>query len=195
MGTTTSPTRGTNRLAPRRRLARGLAPRLRTSRGADPGGGGAPTTRASKAATEILDALRALERLQRLQRPTDALDAVARRAVTTAEATALRCLADAPAPITLRELAECLHRDASSVSVVVSRLTERGLVRKRPCPDDRRRCLLSATPAGRRVATETPCETGAALERALETWPPERVRALTRLLARLTDALAECDDG
>jgi DNA-binding MarR family transcriptional regulator len=135
-------------------------------------------------ASELLDALRALDRALRLQR-----GAAARRTVHPAELAALRCLADAPGPLSLGELAECLHLDPSSVSVVVSKLTARGLVRKRISAEDRRRCEISATAVGRREADRAPDGEREALERALPGWPAHRVREAARLISHLAGAL------
>jgi DNA-binding MarR family transcriptional regulator len=60
---------------------------------------------------------------------------------------ALRQLAAAPG-ISLGELARRTATHASSVSVVVTRLLEKRLVRREPDPADRRRWLLHATEAG-----------------------------------------------
>jgi DNA-binding MarR family transcriptional regulator len=54
-------------------------------------------------------------------------------------------------PLTLRELAEALTTDAPAATVAVNDLEERGLVERRPHPDDRRAKLVTLTVAGRRV--------------------------------------------
>jgi DNA-binding MarR family transcriptional regulator len=167
------------------------APRASSSRrGADQPGGGRPTVGdpapAHAAATELREAIRALDRALRLQRAPARPD---RRAVSVAERPILACLAGSATPMTLGELATCLHRDPSSVSVVVSRLASRGLVEKRPCPDDRRRCLLRVTAAGRRLSTHVPDDAGTALAEALVRWPRQRVRESTELLGSLAGLL------
>src|SRR5438094_99911 len=93
---------------------------------------------------DVLDALRAVARELRMSgRSTEQ-----RLGVHPAQLHALQQLAERPAS-SLAELAERTHTDPSSVSVVVQRLVERGLVTRTPAPDDRRRTELAATAAGR----------------------------------------------
>jgi DNA-binding MarR family transcriptional regulator len=54
-------------------------------------------------------------------------------------------------PLPMRKLAETLSCDASNVTGLVDRLEERGLVARRPSPDDRRVKELKLTPAGERL--------------------------------------------
>lgn len=63
---------------------------------------------------------------------------------------ALRRLARTP--MSMRELAEQLTTDAPYTTVVVDDLEERGLVDRRPDPDDRRRKIVAATAQGVRAA-------------------------------------------
>jgi len=54
-------------------------------------------------------------------------------------------------PLPMRTLAETLSCDASNVTGLVDRLEERGLVERRPSPEDRRVKVLRLTPAGERL--------------------------------------------
>lgn len=54
--------------------------------------------------------------------------------------------------LTMRELAAGIATDAPYTTVVVDDLERRGMVRRRPDPDDRRVKVVSLTPAGRRAA-------------------------------------------
>src|SRR5450755_3414400 len=54
-------------------------------------------------------------------------------------------------PIPMGQLAETLACDASNVTGLVDRLESRGLVRRRPSPDDRRVKVLTLTSVGSRV--------------------------------------------
>ena len=54
-------------------------------------------------------------------------------------------------PLPMRRLAETLSCDASNVTGLVDRLEERGLVARRPSPEDRRVKELRLTPAGERL--------------------------------------------
>jgi DNA-binding MarR family transcriptional regulator len=69
-----------------------------------------------------------------------------------------------------RALAAALTTDPPYVTVVVRDLERRGLVTRRPSPDDRRVRLVSVTPAGRAVARQA--------ERILDR-PPDWLASLT----------------
>lgn len=75
-------------------------------------------------------------------------------------------------PVPTGELAEGLGLDRSNVTSVVDRLEERGLVARRPHPDDRRVKLIALTEAGR--------ATRAALD--------ERLHATVTVFDSLTEA-------
>lgn len=78
---------------------------------------------------------------------------------------ALRRIAAAAPPLTLRGVAELLLTDRPYATVVVDDLVARGLVERAPNPADRRAKLVTATEAGRAAAAEA--------ERILTTPPPE----------------------
>ena len=99
----------------------------------------------------ILDALRSIGRELRLA----SREAEQRVGVHGAQLHALRQLADSPST-SLTELAERTHTDISSVSVVVSRLVEQGLVARKAADDDRRRLSLGLTARGRAVVRKAP---------------------------------------
>src|SRR5215469_7400579 len=52
-------------------------------------------------------------------------------------------------PLSLSSLAEAIGVDAPYATLIVDSLEERGLVERQPDPADRRRKLVSLTPAGR----------------------------------------------
>jgi DNA-binding MarR family transcriptional regulator len=74
-------------------------------------------------------------------------DAIAEMGLTPQQAHALRTL-DPARPVPMRELAAGIMCDASTVTGIVDRLEGRGLVERRPDPDDRRVKGLVVTPAG-----------------------------------------------
>lgn len=89
-------------------------------------------------------------------------------------------------PLTLRALAAQLTADPPYVTLIVDDLEERGLVRRRPHPDDRRAKLVSLTPTGRaavaraeRILDEPPA--------ALRDLAPDDLTALLRVLERLNE--------
>jgi DNA-binding MarR family transcriptional regulator len=63
---------------------------------------------------------------------------------------ALRSL-DPEDPLPMSELASCLHLDNSTVTGIVDRLEERGLVERRTAPHDRRVKMLVVTEEGTAV--------------------------------------------
>jgi DNA-binding MarR family transcriptional regulator len=137
----------------------------------------------------ILDALRSIVRELRLA----SREAEQRVGVHGAQLHALRQLADGPAT-SLTELAERTHTDISSVSVVVSRLVEQGLVARKAADDDRRRLSLGLTARGRAVLRRAP-ETGSSrLLRAAVHLSNREVHALATGLSKLVDGIDRMDD-
>ena len=88
--------------------------------------------------------------------------------------------------ITLSALAESLVADKGQISRTVRELEQLGLIQRTPDPDDGRSSLLSPTAEGleRLTAARAPQEN--ALVDALEEWPLDDIRNLTRLLHALT---------
>jgi len=58
-------------------------------------------------------------------------------------------------PMTLKDLADAMSTDAPAATVAINDLENRGLVERRPHPDNRRAKLVSITAAGRRVIAAT----------------------------------------
>jgi DNA-binding MarR family transcriptional regulator len=97
------------------------------------------------------------------------------------------------APATLGQLAQANGLDAPYATLIVDKLEAHGLVERRPHPDDRRRKLVTLTPAGHHaIATAD-----AILLRpppAIRTLSADHLGQLTELLTRLLDTdLAESD--
>ncbi|SFN16321.1 MarR family protein [Actinomadura madurae] len=97
---------------------------------------------------------------------------------------ALRRIAAATTPLTLRDLAEALVTDRPYATLVVDDLVGRGLVERSPHPADRRSKIVTVTEVGRAAAAEA--------ERILDTpppelhdLPPEDLAVLDRVAARL----------
>src|SRR6266850_1739304 len=57
-------------------------------------------------------------------------------------------------PLPMSRLADTLSCDASNVTGLVDRLESRGLVQRRPSPDDRRVKVLQLTPGGSRLRAQ-----------------------------------------
>jgi MarR family transcriptional regulator, organic hydroperoxide resistance regulator len=63
-------------------------------------------------------------------------------------------LIDPERPLAMSRLAEILSCDASNVTGLVDRLEARGLVRRRPSPEDRRVRVIQLTPEGSRLRAD-----------------------------------------
>lgn len=137
----------------------------------------------------ILDALRSLVRELRLA----SREAEQRVGVHGAQLHALRQLSDRPTT-SLTELAERTHTDISSVSVVVSRLVEQGLVARKAADDDRRRLSLGLTARGRAIIRRAP-ETGTSrLLGAASHLSDRELHSLATTLSKLVDGIGSTDD-
>lgn len=138
----------------------------------------------NKDVSDIIDALRSIVRELRLA----SREAEQRVGVHGAQLHALRQLSDTGA-ISLTELADRTHTDISSVSVVVSRLVEQGLVARKSADDDRRRLSLGLTARGRSLLRRAP-ETGASrLLRAGAHLSDREIHTLASALGKLVDGL------
>lgn len=108
--------------------------------------------------------------------------------LTGAQLFVLQKLAESPG-VSLNDLAATTHTHQSSVSTVVSRLVDRGLVLRSPAPDDARRLELRLSADGRRLAARAPDAAQARLIHAIERLPAARRRSLARSLLALTNSM------
>jgi MarR family transcriptional regulator, organic hydroperoxide resistance regulator len=98
----------------------------------------------------------------------------------------LDALKNLGAPCSQRQLAQCLHFDASNVTDIVDRLEERGLVQRTIDPNDRRVRRLVLTTDGEAVRAKL-------LEQAIAGAPPVTAlspaeqRSLCTLLGKIAD--------
>ncbi|HZZ42634.1 MAG TPA: MarR family winged helix-turn-helix transcriptional regulator [Tepidisphaeraceae bacterium] len=97
----------------------------------------------------------------------------------------LQKLGDGDDAMSVNDLAvrTCTHQ--SSVSVVVQRLVEKGLVKRQPAEDDRRRVELSLTPAGRKLIARSPDAAQDSLITAIDSMTPAKRKKLAALLGDL----------
>ncbi|MFE7118804.1 MarR family winged helix-turn-helix transcriptional regulator [Streptomyces sp. NPDC057654] len=79
-------------------------------------------------------------------------EAAAKHSLTGVQARLLALLSREPLP--MRRIAVKLKCEPSNVTGIVDRLEGRGLVERRPDPDDRRVKLAAATPEGQRTADQ-----------------------------------------
>jgi DNA-binding MarR family transcriptional regulator len=111
--------------------------------------------------------------------------------ISVAQLFVLRHLVDGPR--SNRELAEHTLTDPSSVSVVVTRLCERGLVERGPDERDARRIAIALTDEGRALLRRSPEVPQTRLFAALAALPAPRSRALAETLTEIAEALGAVD--
>jgi DNA-binding MarR family transcriptional regulator len=124
-----------------------------------------------------MSAIRSLVREMRVN--TRAIESKA--GMSLAQLFVLHCLADKAAD-SLNELAQRTATHQSSVSVVVTRLLQKGYVSRTHAESDRRRILLEITPAGREVLVNAPSTIQMRLITSLQAMPVEDAAALANLL-------------
>ena len=130
--------------------------------------------------TAVLDALRRIVRDLRQSSRTTERDF----GIGGAQLFVLQQLSESPLD-SINELADRTYTHQSSVSVVVRRLVEQGLVVRRPAAADRRRRELKLTAAGRRVVARAPVTAQVRLINALLRLPEPQLARLERLLRRV----------
>jgi DNA-binding MarR family transcriptional regulator len=127
--------------------------------------------------------LRALRRLVRALRLADRA-AESRLGLSAAQLFVLERLAEGPVG-SMAELAGRTLTDASSVSVVVQRLSGRGLVVRATSQDDARRTTLRLSASGKRHLASAPHSPQADLLESLERLSTAERRELKRLLEQV----------
>jgi len=90
-------------------------------------------------------------------------------------------------PVTIKNLAQTLDLDHSTVSRVLSEVESDGLVTRTPHPSDRRSSVLSLTPLGETVIAGFDQARLDFLGHMLEDWSVEDVDKLAELLSRFVD--------
>ena len=97
-------------------------------------------------------------------------------------------------PSRVGALAERLGTDPSTVSRQTGELVRRGLLERRPDPDDRRACQLAVTGAGREVVADTLRRRQERLARAVGGWDDGDLGTFLTLLSRFADGLEQVRD-
>jgi DNA-binding MarR family transcriptional regulator len=108
--------------------------------------------------------------------------------LSAAQLLVLQRLAESPT-LSVNELAERTFTHQSTVSVVVTRLVRRGLVRRERANDDQRRAELALTPAGRVLLQRAMTAAQTRLMDAVDAMPTSQLRAVGAGLQRLVEAL------
>ena len=139
---------------------------------------------AERDAVAVLDALRRVVRLLRLS--SRALEK--KHGLSGAQLFVLQQLAGTRVS-SVADLAERTVTDQSSVSVVVRRLVEKGLVQRSPSKTDARSVELRLTGAGRTVLANAPRPAQERLVEGIRSLAPVELRGLALGLERLSAAL------
>jgi DNA-binding MarR family transcriptional regulator len=92
-------------------------------------------------------------------------------------------------PSSLKDLADRMRLDSSTVVGVVDRLAAKGLVQRGPDPRDRRRVSLTTTGKARELLAAAPHPAQGHLLAGLESLEPTQVRNLHRALTTLVGVL------
>lgn len=128
----------------------------------------------------VMDSLRAVVRALRIS--TRAVEKEI--GISGAQLFVLQRLEDAPAR-SVNELAERTSTHQSSVSTVVSRLVERGLVTRAPSAEDGRRMEIAISDRGRGLLQKAPRTAQTSMQEALRRMDPAQVRTLAEGLQAL----------
>jgi DNA-binding MarR family transcriptional regulator len=146
-------------------------------------------------AAEITAAMNAVRRIVRALRLSSRASEKA-LGVSTAQLFVLQQLAEAAARSSapsIAQLATLTATDPSSVSVVVSRLAQRGLCARRASKADARRAEVTITPAGRALLQEAPQPVQSRMLDALAQMASERRIELVAGLEEIVHALGMAD--
>jgi DNA-binding MarR family transcriptional regulator len=111
--------------------------------------------------------------------------------LTLTQVRALRRIAHEPKP--LGQLASELRLTPPSLTRVIDRLEERGLIERRRDPSDRRKVVAAILPAGLRLVTSVPLLDGSAIKRAAEQLEPAERERIIAALEEFTRAVRALD--
>ena len=132
----------------------------------------------------VLDAIRRLVRQLRVSDRT----AQQRAGISAAQHFVLSQVGHSP-QMSLGELAERTHPDQSSVSAIVTRLVEAGLVERVRAVDDARRLELTLTRAGRAALRKVRVVAQEQIVDAVERMPPAKRQQFAETFNDLLDAI------
>ncbi len=167
------------RLAPLRRARYGATMGAHTT---------SPRRPAADRSTQVFSAMDSLRRIVQSLR-LSAAHAERHSGLSGAQLFVLQQLAETPSQ-SVNELATRTRTHQSSVSVVVTRLVEKGLVSRQRSQDDGRRLLVQLTAAGQAVVAGAPPETAQSrLIAELHRLPLRELGALTQGLDAMDRAL------
>ena len=138
---------------------------------------------------DVRTALDALRRIVQVLRQA-AHEVEADVGLTTAQLFALQQIAAHPGA-SINDLARRTFTHQSSVSVVIGRLVDRGLVAKSASPNDRRRVTLKLTEGGRRLLKRSPAPAQEQLIAGLASLGDHERRSLAASLATVASTMTD----
>jgi DNA-binding MarR family transcriptional regulator len=149
---------------------------------------GTNTSPSHRDTRDVLDAIRRIVQALR----ESSRSAERHVGLTGAQLFVLHTLAATPA-LALNDLAAGTHTHQSSVSTVVTRLVDQGLVRRGQSTVDARRLALSLTAKGRRLANRAPDAAQQRLVQAIERLTAARRRMLASTMTELAQSVTAAD--
>ncbi len=151
-----------------------------------PSGTNRPTVRSAPEKSVIVDSIRSIaQELRATGKPVDE-----KLGVTAAQLEVLRAL-DGGKEWSVNDLAERTFTHQSTVSSIVGRLAEVGLISRTSSRDDARRQAITLTTAGKGVLRRAPDSSEDRLLAALRGMNREELRNLATCLERLSTALTD----
>jgi len=106
--------------------------------------------------------------------------------VTVSQATVLGLLAEAAQPLSVGALAELMLLESPSVTSLVDRMCESGLVERLKDPHDRRKALIKLTNKGRKVHDDVRASAAAVSDELFGVLSDKKREALKLLLQEFT---------
>lgn len=146
-----------------------------------------------------LDLEPALEVMEALWALDDALQSRERSAaepfgITRSQRVVMRIVGQRPG-VSAGDLSRILHVHPSTLTPVLHRLVESGLLGRAPDPVDRRRAILRLSRRGKRIDAICAARIDAVMSAALTQMQSGDVAAMRRVLTSLAEALAERPQG
>jgi MarR family transcriptional regulator, lower aerobic nicotinate degradation pathway regulator len=156
---------------------------------------GVPSSRRARSESHRREVSEVVDSLRRIVRVLHQSHRVAeqRWQLSAAQLLVLQRLAEAKT-LSVNQLADRTFTHQSTVSVVVTRLVSRGLVRRSRADDDARRAELALTPAGRVLLQRAMTSALTKLMDALDDMPESRLRVIGGCLNRVVDALGVAEE-
>jgi DNA-binding MarR family transcriptional regulator len=182
------------RAKPRNASLSAAAP-VSTSSGNGSSASAAPTRRGPKSEAHRKEVTAVVDGLRRIVRALHRSHRLAEQKfdLSAAQLLVLQRLAEVPS-LSVNELADRTFTHQSTVSVVVTRLVGRGLVRRNRADDDARRAELALTASGRVLLQRAMSSALAQLIDALDAMPTSRLHVIGGCLDGVVDALGVGDE-